>query len=191
MVGSQLAEWSLLIPDVRGSNPVTNKFMINIFTVNCWKDEHKEKKAENGQFYKITIKRFYQDKESNHQEKKRERKKLKKYFCVICIGLTCLSKTNIWSWTAKEEGFDQGSQLFNRIKASSSLYFLSYYLDKNILTEHKNYCRFVSILNFFWSNYFERQKSAKNFLELVTPWSSLVVGDEDWISPSMKLLCLC
>ena len=135
MVGSQLAEWSLLIPDVRGSNPVTNKFMINIFTVNCWKDEHKEKKAENGQFYKITIKRFYQDKESNHQEKKRERKKLKKYFCVICIGLTCLSKTNIWSWTAKEEGFDQGSQLFNRIKASSSLYFLSYYLDKNIPTE--------------------------------------------------------
>ena len=186
MVGSQLAEWSLLIPDVRGSNPVTNKFMINIFTVNCWKDEHKEKKAENGQFYKITIKRFYQDKESNHQEKKRERKKLKKYFCVICIGLTCLSKTNIWSWTAKEEGFDQGSQLFNRIKACVPVSIFS--LTIWIRTFQR---RFVSILNFFWSNYFERQKSAKNFLELVTPWSSLVVGDEDWISPSMKLLCLC
>ena len=26
---------------------------------------------------------------------------------------------------------------------------------------------------------------------IARPWSSLVVGDEGWIGPSKKLLCLC
>ena len=46
---AQLAEWSLIIPEVRDSNPVIGKtFITNIYTVNCFKVEINEKEAGNG-----------------------------------------------------------------------------------------------------------------------------------------------
>ena len=53
MVGAQLVERLLPIPEVRGSNPVIGKIVLNI--VYCqlyWKDENKEKEAGNGPFFK-------------------------------------------------------------------------------------------------------------------------------------------
>ena len=55
MVVAQLVVWLLLIPDVRGSNPVIGKnlFILNIrllSAVYC-KDENKEKEARNGPFF--------------------------------------------------------------------------------------------------------------------------------------------
>ena len=52
MVGAQLVERLLPIPEVRGSNPVIGKIVLNI--VYCqlyWKDENKEKEAGNGPFF--------------------------------------------------------------------------------------------------------------------------------------------
>ena len=44
VVEAQLAEWSFLIPEVRGSNPVISEiFLMNIFTVE--KNESKEKRG--------------------------------------------------------------------------------------------------------------------------------------------------
>ena len=43
---AQLAERSLPIPEVRSSNPVIAKILQwTFFTVNCWKDENKEKRG--------------------------------------------------------------------------------------------------------------------------------------------------
>ena len=54
VVVAQLAEWSFLIPEIRGSNPVIAKIYNEHFTVprliNCWKDENKQIEAGNGQF---------------------------------------------------------------------------------------------------------------------------------------------
>ena len=48
-VVAQLAQMLLPIPGVHCSNQVIrNIFQINIFTVKCYKDENKEKEAENG-----------------------------------------------------------------------------------------------------------------------------------------------
>ena len=51
---AQLVELSILIPEVRGSNPVISKIYIqHLFTVNCiQKDENKEREREprNGPF---------------------------------------------------------------------------------------------------------------------------------------------
>ena len=59
VVVAQLVEWSLLIPEVRGSNPVIGKnlYIMNICLLStvCWKDQNKEKKAVNGPFKKIAI----------------------------------------------------------------------------------------------------------------------------------------
>ena len=47
---AQLAEQSLPTPEVCGLNPVIGKILCidHVFTVNIWKDENKEKEAENG-----------------------------------------------------------------------------------------------------------------------------------------------
>ena len=48
VVVAQLAERSLPIPEVRGSNPDTGKFLKNIYllsTVLHWKDENKRKRG--------------------------------------------------------------------------------------------------------------------------------------------------
>ena len=59
VVVAQLVEQSLLIPEVRGSNPVIGKnlYIMNICLLStvCWKDQNKEKKAVNGPFKKIAI----------------------------------------------------------------------------------------------------------------------------------------
>ena len=40
--------------------------------------------------------------------------------------------------------------------------------------------------------HFERaRKNVRERFSSASPWSSLVVGDEGWIGPSRKLLCLC
>ena len=57
MVVAQLVEWSLPIPEVRGSNPVIRKiylFLLNICLLSTvyWKDENKEKDAGDGPFKK-------------------------------------------------------------------------------------------------------------------------------------------
>ena len=52
----QLAERSLPIPDVRGSKPVTGEILMTKLTVNCWKDENKEKEAGNGPIRKSMMK---------------------------------------------------------------------------------------------------------------------------------------
>ena len=53
---AQLVERSLLIPEVRGSNPVIGKnlFILNICLLStvCKKDENKEKEAGDGPFKK-------------------------------------------------------------------------------------------------------------------------------------------
>ena len=53
MVGcvAQLVEWSLPIPEVRGTNPVVGKKIL------YWKDENKEKEAGIGPFFKKTVPR--------------------------------------------------------------------------------------------------------------------------------------
>ena len=43
MVVAQLVEQSLLIPEVRGSNPVIGKILRNIYCQLYWKDDNKEK----------------------------------------------------------------------------------------------------------------------------------------------------
>ena len=53
---AQLVEWSLPIPEVRGSNPVIRKiylFLLNICLLSTlyWKDENKEKEAGDGPFF--------------------------------------------------------------------------------------------------------------------------------------------
>ena len=52
----QLVERSLPIPEVHGSNTVIGKnlFILNICLLSTvyWKDENKEKEAENGPFFK-------------------------------------------------------------------------------------------------------------------------------------------
>ena len=54
---AQLVEWSLLIPEVRGSNPVIGKilFILNICLPSTVyrKDENKEEEAENGPLKKV------------------------------------------------------------------------------------------------------------------------------------------
>ena len=47
---AQLVEWSLPIPEVRGSNPVIGKILLNICLLSTvyWNDENKEKEAGNG-----------------------------------------------------------------------------------------------------------------------------------------------
>ena len=57
MAVAQLVERLLLTPEVRGSNPVIGKLLYGTF-VYCqlyWKDENKEKEAENKPFIKKTI----------------------------------------------------------------------------------------------------------------------------------------
>ena len=50
MVVTQLAEQSLLIPEVHGSKPVISI----IDTVDCWKDENKRKRGPNDLDIKAT-----------------------------------------------------------------------------------------------------------------------------------------
>ena len=45
VVVAQLAEWSLQIQEVCGSNHGQN-FIPNMFTINCQKDENKEKRGQ-------------------------------------------------------------------------------------------------------------------------------------------------
>ena len=53
VVVAQSVEWSLPIPEVRGSNPVIGKHLNRTFTVNCIeKTKIKEKEAGNGPFLK-------------------------------------------------------------------------------------------------------------------------------------------
>ena len=54
VVVAQLVEWSLPIPEVRGSNPVIGKtfYIEHLFTVNCVKDENKEKRPGMAHFFK-------------------------------------------------------------------------------------------------------------------------------------------
>ena len=54
VVVAQLVERSLLIPEVRGSNPVIGKKLLNICLLSTvyWKDENKEKEAGIGPFLK-------------------------------------------------------------------------------------------------------------------------------------------
>ena len=53
MVVAQLVEWSLPIPEVRGSNPVIGKNLYWTFYCQLyWKDENKEKEAGKGPFFK-------------------------------------------------------------------------------------------------------------------------------------------
>ena len=55
VVVAQLVEWSLLIPDVRGLNPVIGNYLYieHLFTVNCIeKTKIKKKEARNGPFLK-------------------------------------------------------------------------------------------------------------------------------------------
>ena len=51
---AQLVERSLQIPEVRGSNPVIGKILLNICLLSTvyWNDENKEKEAGNGPFKK-------------------------------------------------------------------------------------------------------------------------------------------
>ena len=50
---AQLVEWSLPIPEVRGSNPVIGNNLYWTFTVNCFeKTKIKKKEAGNGPFFK-------------------------------------------------------------------------------------------------------------------------------------------
>ena len=52
---AQLAEWSLLITEVRGSNPVIIKIytehILNIFTVHCLKEENKDTKGSGMDYF--------------------------------------------------------------------------------------------------------------------------------------------
>ena len=53
---AQLVERSLLIPEVRGLNPVISKYLfilnISLLSTVYWKDKNKEKEAGNGSFKK-------------------------------------------------------------------------------------------------------------------------------------------
>ena len=53
VVVAQLVERSLPMPEVRGSNPVIGKNILNIYLLSTvyWKDENKEKEAGNGPFF--------------------------------------------------------------------------------------------------------------------------------------------
>ena len=52
MVVTQVTEWSLPIPKVRGSNPGIGKILQRTrFTTNCWKYKYKEKEVDKGPFY--------------------------------------------------------------------------------------------------------------------------------------------
>ena len=50
MVVAHLVEWLLTIREVRSSNPVIGKNLLNIYCQLLWKDENKEKEAGNGPF---------------------------------------------------------------------------------------------------------------------------------------------
>ena len=52
MVVAQLVERSLPISEVRGSNPVISKKLLNIYCQLYWKDKNKENEAGNGPFFK-------------------------------------------------------------------------------------------------------------------------------------------
>ena len=57
MAVAQLVEWLLLIPEVRGSNPIIGKKIIENLPSSVWKDENKEKEAMNlkNDFFKKTF----------------------------------------------------------------------------------------------------------------------------------------
>ena len=55
MVVAQLVERLLPIPEVRGSNPVIGKIILNIYCQLYWKVENKEKEAENDAFQNIVM----------------------------------------------------------------------------------------------------------------------------------------
>ena len=48
----QLAERSLPIPEVRGSNPDIDKKLLNIYCQLCWKDENKRKRGQEWPIFK-------------------------------------------------------------------------------------------------------------------------------------------
>ena len=51
VVVALLVEMSLPIPEFCSSNPAIGNFMMNLCTVNCLKDENKEKEVGNDPFY--------------------------------------------------------------------------------------------------------------------------------------------
>ena len=59
LIVAQLLEWSLPIPEVRGSNSVISKnlFIWNICLLPTvyWKDENKEEEAGNGPFFNNSL----------------------------------------------------------------------------------------------------------------------------------------
>ena len=55
---AQLVEPLLPIPEVRGSNPVIDKNILNIYFQPYWKDKNKEKEAGNGPFKNILKQKY-------------------------------------------------------------------------------------------------------------------------------------
>ena len=52
VVVALLVDRSLPVPEIYGSNPVISKFYNEIFTVNCGKDENKEKRGRDCPIFK-------------------------------------------------------------------------------------------------------------------------------------------